>query len=209
MRWLGRFVQLSVLALFVTVYMYRVVHKSTQKSIFTDTDSIPAKNVGLLLGTAKYVRSGHINQFYKYRIEAAVKLYKAEKIKYILISGDNGSKNYDEPTTMRDDLIAAGIPAAAIYLDYAGFRTLDSVVRCKKVFGQTDITIISQDFHNRRALYLAQNNGLNAVAYNAQSVGSRYGLKTHIREYLARAKMFLDIWFGKKPKFLGEKVRIS
>lgn len=155
------------------------------------------------------MRGGRINLYYRYRIDAAVALYKAKKVVYILVSGDNSRKDYNEPGTMRDDLIAAGIPANKIYLDYAGFRTLDSVVRCKEIFGESAITIISQPFHNQRALFLAQRKGLDAVAFNARDVSKEYGVKVQLREKAARVKMMLDLLFGKEPKFGGERVRIG
>ena len=105
-------------------------------------------------------------------------------------------------------LMEKGIPECAITLDYAGFRTLDSVVRAKEIFGQNNITIISQKFHNERAIYLAENHGIKAVGYNAKNVIGRYGIKTKIREYFARTKVFIDIIFGITPKFLGEKIEI-
>ena len=177
--------------------------------MYDTVDSTPTKKVGLLLGTGKFLRSGYVNLFYKYRIDATIALYKAGKIKYILISGDNSREGYDEPTSMKEDLMAAGIPESAIYLDYAGFRTLDSIVRCKLVFGESDILVISQQFHNERAIYIAEANDMTAEAYNAKSVSRRYGAKTYIREYLARTKMFMDLLFGKDPKFLGKEIKIG
>lgn len=185
------------------------VVRSTRAALFSSTDEVPKRRVGLLLGTSKYVRGGWVNLYYRYRIEAAAKLYKAGKVEYILVSGDNSRKSYNEPEQMRDDLIAAGIPAEKIFLDYAGFRTLDSVVRCKEVFGETQITIISQPFHNQRALFLAQRKGLNAVAFNARDVSREYGLKVQLREKAARVKMVLDLVFGKRPKFGGERITIG
>ncbi len=101
-----------------------------------------------------------------------------------------------------------GVPENRIFLDYAGFRTLDSVVRAKLVFGLDSFTLISQEFHNERALYLATKNGINAVAYNAKDVSNRYRIKVKIREYFARTKVFIDILFKVKPKFLGPKIEI-
>ncbi len=121
-----------------------------------------------MLGTVKLLASGRVNLFYLYRINAAVKLYKSGKINFILVSGDNGNKGYDEPTDFKKDLIKRGIPADKIFLDYAGFRTLDSVIRAKEIFGIKLVTIISQKFHNERAIYLAEQNGINAIAYNAK-----------------------------------------
>ena len=197
-----------MLLLLVLLLNYKVKH-DVKESMYDNITETPSKKVGLLLGTAKYVKGGWINLYYTHRITAAVELYKAGKIEYILISGDNGHESYDEPTLMKEDLMAAGIPESAIYLDYAGFRTLDSVVRCKRIFGELDILVISQQFHNERAVYIARARGIQAVGYNAQDVNAKYGFKTRIREYLARTKMFLDLWFGKEPKFLGEEIQIG
>ena len=185
------------------------VKKSTTAQLYDSVENIPKNKVGLLLGTGKFLKSGRVNLYYTFRIEAAAELFKAKKINYILVSGDNGRKGYDEPTSMKEDLIAKGIPEEKIYLDYAGFRTLDSVVRAKEIFGQNNLTIISQPFHNERALFLAQRKGVNGVAYNAKRITGKYGWKVKAREKLARVKMILDLVFGKEPKFLGEKITIT
>lgn len=187
----------------------RLVKHSTSDNLYNTTTKIPYNKVGLLLGTSKKARSGNVNLYYKYRIQAAVRLFKAGKIDYILVSGDNSTRYYDEPTTIKKDLINAGIPADRIYLDYAGFRTLDSVVRSKEIFGQSSITVISQQFHNERAIYIAGRKGIKAVGFNAKDVNVNYGFKTKVRERFARVKMMLDILIGKKPKFLGEKIVIG
>lgn len=185
------------------------VDKRAKGKIYNSTKDIPYNKVGLLLGTSKILSNGRINLYYKYRIDAAVKLYKARKIDYILISGDNSSKDYDEPSTIKEDLIKKGIPSHRIYLDYAGFRTLDSVVRCKEIFGQQSITIISQQFHNERAIFIASMKDIDAIGYNAKDVSNKYGLKTKIRESFARVKMIIDLVLGKKPKYLGKQIIIS
>ena len=141
-------------------------------------------------------------------IDAAVELYKAGKINYILISGDNRKEEYNEPEEMKKALMQKGVPEKSIYLDYAGFRTLDSVVRAKEVFGQTRLTIISQRFHNERAIYLAEKNGITAIGFNARDVDVYAGLKTNIRELFARVKMFIDLAIDKQPHFLGEKYKL-
>lgn len=138
-----------------------------------------------------------------------MELYKAEKIDFILVSGDNGSEGYDEPTDFKNDLIESGIPESKIYLDYAGFRTLDSMVRVKEIFGQTSVTIISQQFHNERALYLANHFDIEAIGYNARGVSGKKAMKVQLREYLARVKVFVDILLNVNPKFLGEPVEIK
>ncbi|WP_299161745.1 ElyC/SanA/YdcF family protein [uncultured Tenacibaculum sp.] len=176
---------------------------------FSNASEIKKNKVGLVLGTAKMLSNGMVNLYFKYRIEATVELFKKGKIDFVLISGDNGNKSYDEPTDFKNELIKYGIPEDKIFLDYAGFRTLDSVVRCKEIFGQDKVTIISQKFHNERAIYLAHNHEIEAIGFNAKDVSGRYGLKVKLREYLARTKVFIDILFGVKPKFLGEKIEIK
>ena len=194
--------------LFVLIANYSI-GKSAESKVFSETAKIEKNKVGLVLGTAKNLKNGRLNLYFKYRIEATVKLYKAGKIEYVLVSGDNGNTEYDEPTDFKEALIKRGIPAEKIYLDYAGFRTLDSVVRAKEIFGQEKITIISQQFHNERVIFLAEKKGINAVGFNAQDVSGRYGLKVRLREYLARTKVFIDILLGVQPKFLGDKIEIK
>ena len=189
---------------------FSVVKNNAENRLYSDVKQIPHNKVGLLLGTAPVTPWGVHNNYYDYRINAATELFKAGKIDYILVSGDNHSTDYDEPSCMRDSLIVRGIPRDKIILDYAGFRTLDSIVRAKEIFGQDSITIISQQFHNERALYLAKHYGIEAVAYNAKDVEYwKKKLKIHGREYLARVKMFIDLYTGKKPKFLGERIKIE
>jgi SanA protein len=195
-----------VISIFISDWM---VVSATTGEIYKSTKNIPHNKVGLVLGTSKHLTSGNINAYYQYRINAVHDLYKANKIDYVLVSGDNATIYYDEPTTMKNDLIAKGIPANKIYLDYAGFRTLDSVVRSQKVFGQSSITVISQKFHIERAIYIAQHNNIKAVGYVASEVSTKYGLKTKIREKFARVKLMLDLIFGTEPKFLGEPVNID
>lgn len=195
----------SLIAIIVSHFL---VEKTTSDSLYSSIELIPNNKVALLLGTNKHVE-GRLNLYYKFRIDAAVKLYKSGKIKYIIVSGDNSVKHYNEPEQMRDDLVKRGVPSSRIFLDYAGFRTLDSVVRSKEIFGQSKITIISQPFHNKRAVYIAKSKGINAIAYNARSVSRRYGLKVHIRELFARVKLMLDLYIiNKKPKFLGDPISI-
>ncbi|WP_046757723.1 SanA/YdcF family protein [Kordia jejudonensis] len=207
-KWAKRigYAMLGILLVILCCNAY--VELSTKGKTFNTVADIPVNKVGLLLGTGKYLSNGNVNLFYKYRINAAVKLYNAKKIKYILVSGDNGSTSYDEPTTFKEDLIAAGIPESRIILDYAGFRTLDSVIRSKEIFQQEDITIISQQFHNERAIAIAKAKGINAVGFNAKNVGGRNGFKVKMRELLARVAMCLDLLIGKQPKFLGDKITI-
>ncbi len=203
-------VMMTVVFVGSVLVCYRLVENDARPFIYDDVNAIPENNVGLVLGTGKYLNNGRQNYYYKYRIDAAEALFKAGKIRKILLSGDNHSHGYNEPEDMRADLLARGIPDDAIVLDYAGFRTLDSVVRSKEIFGQKKITIISQEFHNARAVYLAHTHGIEAVAYNAKDVSARKWRWRNLgREGLARVKMFLDLLVGKQPKFLGEEEPIE
>jgi SanA protein len=162
-----------------------------------------------LLGTSKTLKNGTLNQYFQNRIHATLELFKAEKIKYVIISGDNSRKEYNEPLDMKMELLLNGIPDSVIYLDYGGFRTFDSVIRAKKIFGQHKIVSISQKFHNERAVFIARKNNMEAYGFNAKEVNSYMGLKTNVREFFARTKVFLDILINREPKFLGEKIVIE
>lgn len=185
------------------------VKSNADLKTYSVLDELPENKVGVVLGTSKYNKNGYINYYYQYRIEAALALYKAGKVTSFIVSGDNSIEEYDEPTQMKEDLIAGGVPESVIYLDYAGFRTLDSMVRANKIFGQTAFTIISQQFHNERAIFLAESYDLTVVAFNAKDVNVKYGFKTVVREKFARVKMLIDIVFGVQPKFLGEEITIN
>jgi SanA protein len=199
---------LATAGLFLAISNIWIVKVADGKN-FSSLTSIPDNEVGLLLGTSKYNRSGNSNQFFKNRIEAAAALYHAGKIKHIIVSGDNAQLNYNEPRDMRKALVKKGVPGSAITLDFAGFRTLDSVVRSKKVFGQNKITIISQEFHNQRALFIANYYDLDAVGYCAVDPEDASFYPTFMREIFARFRAVIDIYvLNQSPKFLGQQEAI-
>jgi SanA protein len=198
-----------ITVLIITIWSNHTIKESSKNYITDNIDNVETSKVGLLLGTSKLLKGGYKNEYFFNRIDAAVELYKKGKIQNVLISGDHGTQNYNEPLDMKKELMKNGVPDSVIYLDYAGFRTLDAVVRANAIFGQNSFLVISQKFHNERAISLAQKYGLNAYGYNAKDVSYGYGLSTKIREYFARVKVFLDLLFGVKPKFLGEKIVIK
>jgi SanA protein len=175
--------------------------------VYRSIDTVPGRAAGLVLGTSKLTRHGKPNLHFNQRIEAAVALYRAGKVHHLLVSGDNHVAAYDEPTDMRNALVAAGIPANAITCDYAGFHTLDSVVRAKQVFGLSRCTIISEEFHCPRALWIAQQHGLDAIAFAAPDVGLKsWSLRAEAREQLARAWCGVDLYLlHRGPKFPGPR----
>lgn len=176
----------------------QIVVNNAEGKVFSDIDSIKYNKVGLLLGTTPQARITKVkNYFFIYRIDAAEELYKAGKIEKILISGDENSLDgINEPECMRDSLVARGVPERAIILDGKGYRTINSVINANKLYGLKSFTIISQEFHNERALYQAEHLGLdveNLQGCNAKMPKSRRAFLTTIREYFARVKMFIDL----------------
>jgi SanA protein len=187
-----------------------IIEDYSSKFVFNKIGLLPTNRVGLVLGTSKNVGGGKKNPYFYYRIQAAAELYFAGKIKYIVASGDNSDTYYNEPREMKNALIKMGIPASKVFEDYAGFRTLDAIIRCREIFGQNKFTIISQEFHNKRAIFIARKNGIETVGYNAKDVDAQTGFKTNLRELFARIAVFLDLFIiHTEPKFLGEKVVIK
>jgi len=200
---------LFLLAIVPPLAADRYVEVVAADGVFRELDEVPPRRVALVLGTAKWAPGGRINLYYQRRLQAAVELFEAGKVSYILVSGDNSREGYDEPTFMRNDLIELGIPEAAIYRDFAGFRTLDSVLRARDVFELDGFIAVSQEFHCLRAVYLGREAGLDVVGYCARDVGGAVGAKIRAREILARLQAVLDIRvLGRQPKFLGDPVPI-
>ena len=181
----GIFLSILTIVIIIASCNMIVIHYSKDK-LYDNAKDIPYKEVGLLLGTSPRTKDGHANIYYAYRVEAAVKLYKAKKIGRILISGDGREKNYDEPKYIRRDLIKRGIPANKIILDRKGLRTFDSVIRAKEVYGYSEFTVISQKFHNERAVFLARHNDMDAIGFNAKDAPNqkvKSAKRMRIREF--------------------------
>lgn len=180
----------------------RWISWKTAPYVYDELQALPHRQVGVVLGTAKYYRTGVINQYYRYRIQGAINAYNSGKVKYLLLSGDNAQQSYNEPMTMRRDLIAAGVAPSDIVLDYAGFRTLDSIVRTRKVFDTNDFIIITQRFHCERALFIALHMGIQAQCYAVPSPKDMMTVRA--REIFARLGALTDLYILKRePRFLG------
>lgn len=201
-----RVLDISLLLVVGLIVTQNMVAYQAKPKLYSDVVQVPKREFALLLGTAKYKVGGGENYFYTYRIRATVALYKAKKIKKILISGDGSGAYYDEPKAMRKDLIKAGIPSSAITIDIFGVRTFDSIVRAKALFGLEHYTIISQTFHLERALFIAKAKGQDAIGFSAKDIpNTPTAYKMQAREYLARAKAILDLYvLDTKPKFDGK-----
>lgn len=214
MKWALRGIIFSIggVLLFILFTNLWIV-KSTQHRIFEYSDTLPDHRVALVLGTSHKLRgSGASNPFFTHRMDRAAELYNLKKIDHFILSGDNRTRYYNEPAEMQKALLARGVPRTSVTLDYAGFRTLDSVVRSKEVFGQEKILIITQPFHSYRALFISDYYDIDAIAVVADDPEPEASLKVRLREYLARTKAVLDLYILKTaPHFLGEKevIKIS
>lgn len=212
MRWLKRLfftgVLLGFIAFGIVLYANLTAIWASRGRIFSDAKTMPPVKVGLVFGTTDRV-GGRENLYFRYRIDAAEKVWKAGKLETIIVSGDNRTQYYNEPEKMKAALVARGLPADRIVCDYAGLRTLDSVVRAKEIFGVDEVLFISQRFQNERAIYLAKANDIRAYGFAAEDVQSQKGLKTKVREIGARVKMWLDVHFlDTRPRHLGDRVSL-
>jgi SanA protein len=207
MKWLKRVVVYTLVLGFSFLIISNIwVVRSTRDQVLSAYDKLPDHRVALVLGTSNKTTAGQPNQFFEKRMDTAAQLYKIGKIDHFILSGDNRSKFYNEPAAMRRALISRGVPTSAITLDFAGLRTLDSVVRSKEVFGQDKVIIITQPFHSYRALFISQYYKIDAVAVVASEPDIEISFKVKIREYFARSKAVLDLYVLKTtPKFLGKK----
>ncbi len=207
MRLLKKIILVTVFLIIVFFLLSNIwVVQSTKAKVFYDSTALPNHRVGLVLGTSHRLISGKPNPFFEKRIEMAASLYHSGKVDNFILSGDNRSIYYNEPVDMQKALIKLGVPATAITLDYAGLRTLDSIVRSKEIFGQTKLIIITQPFHSYRAVFIGNYYDIDAVAMVADEPALESSLKVRIREYFARSKAVLDLYIlNTAPRFLGQK----
>lgn len=162
--------------------------------LYSDVEKIPHREVGLLLGTSPLGRTGRPNMFFVRRINATVSLYEAGKVDHIIISGARNSPSYDEPEAMRKELVSRGVPDDILVLDGEGYHTIASIIRARDMFGVDSMTIISQKFHNERALFMAKYNGIDAIAFNSANTSSRkWRLRMMVRECFSRVKAVLEV----------------
>lgn len=204
---LGRFLLGGVLALgsWLAIEALRIDGR-VAPFVSGDRARLPVTDVALVLGCSKQLADGRKNLFFERRMAAAAELYRTGQVGYLLVSGDNSRPDYDEPSDMRAALVAAGVPASRIVRDYAGFRTLDSVVRAKQVFGLDELIVVSQRFHNERAVYLARAHGIRAYGYDARDVGGAEGLRVKLREVVSRLAAVLDVRvLHSTPRFGGPR----
>ncbi len=200
---------LLVLVILIIVYANLHISRNAEGHLYTNLEDVPSYRVGLVLGTSWALRSGEPNSFFTYRIHAAAALFRAGKIEYVLVSGDNQYASYNEPRKMQQKLVDLGVPAERIVMDFAGFSTLDSVYRASRVFQLASVLVISQQFQNERAVFLGQAAGMEIDAFSARSVRGLSAAVVNLREIFARAKAFIDVYIThREPRFLGEPYTI-
>ncbi len=204
-KWLSA-VLITLVVIATSIYAIdRWVSWKSQDDIISDISQVPKFQVAVVLGTSKYL-GRTLNEYYSHRIEAAIKLYEQGTVSRFLLSGDNAHRSYNEPWTMKRDLLKAGVPESNIHLDYAGFRTLDSIVRAKRIFDTDNFLIVTQRFHCERALFIAKYHDIKATCLAVAGPTKPSGNSVRIREIFARTKAFLDLYiFNVQPKFLGPK----
>ncbi|MBT8036032.1 MAG: YdcF family protein [Verrucomicrobiae bacterium] len=212
MQWLRRIIIGGVLLLvgfFAFVWYANFSATRAGKGVlFDDVNDVPKQRAGLVFGCSEKLGTRD-NLYFKYRIQAASELWHAGKVDFLIVSGDNRERYYNEPVAMRRALVKAGVPFDQIVCDYAGLRTLDSVVRAKKIFGLNEVTFVSQKFQNERAAYIAKANGMKVLGYNARDVEGYAARRTEDREVLARVKMWIDVNItNKQPRHLGDKEEV-
>lgn len=211
-RWIRRLLWLLLFsALAVAAFIGYANYAATRAGkgiLFDDVNDVPHRRAGLVFGCSKKL-GDRDNLYFKYRIQAAAELWHAGKVDFLIVSGDNREKYYNEPVDMRNALIGQGVPKDKIVYDFAGLRTLDSVIRAKEIFGLDELTLVSQKFQNERAAYIAKANGMDVVGYNARDVEGYAARKTEDREVLARVKMWIDVNItNEQPKHLGDKENV-
>ncbi|MEP2772196.1 MAG: ElyC/SanA/YdcF family protein [Fulvivirga sp.] len=203
-------VTLGVMALLFLLISNIWIVNSTKDRIYDSIENAPSTDIALVLGTSPKLMTGDPNPYFQERIRLAAELLKQGKVKHIIVSGDNRSKYYNEPIKMYNALLELGVDKENIHLDYAGLRTLDSIIRCKEIFGQDNITIITQPFHSYRALFISNYHNIDAFSLSLTNIPDNFSYKVKAREYLARALAVLDLYvLHREPKYLGEKEVIA
>ena len=173
----------------------------TSGRTYNKISKVPSRDCALVLGTSPKMRSGVANPYFTARMDAVGTLYHHGKVKKIIVSGEK-SENYDEPAAMKRFLVyTEGVPENIIIEDPKGFNTHKSILRCKNVYGEKNVIIVSQGFHNLRALFFARNNGMNALGFDAQDVSKNESFyRNHTREFFARVLAVFYYVLGISPE---------
>jgi SanA protein len=185
-----------------------IVVVSSSAFISDDLDKMPSAEVGLILG-ARVLSDGRLSHMMQDRADAAVELYESGKVKKLIMSGDHGTKTYDEVNTVKKYLLEKGVRAEDLFLDHAGFDTYDSLYRARDIFGAHSVIVVTQKFHEPRAVFIGRSLGMDVHGYIADKREYQGILWNEFREIFSRTKAGVDVVVGAKPKFLGEKIPLD
>jgi len=201
------FLCLALLGLIAVVSVNYYVKSSTKKHIHYSLKRFPKNDVGIIFGAG--IKGNQPSKFLKDRLDAGILLYKAKRINKILLSGDNGREEYDELTVMKNYCFNHGVDTTKIFIDYAGFDTYSTMYRAKHIFNIRKATLISQEYHLNRAIYIGQKLGIKSIGYSANK-GEYLGYKyVTFREYGSVFKSFFDVLRNREPHFLGTPIDIN
>lgn len=190
---------LAILLFLLLVVSNKIIEHNARGKVFGTIHNIPKTEYAIVLGTNPRLESGKDNPYFVTRIDAAVKLYTSGKVKYLIMSGNDKNGEFNEPHEMKIAAVKKGVPAKSIILDAHCKRTYDTILRAKLIYHLKSFIVVSQKFHNERAVYLANKNGLEVVGYNAKDIDGYFSFKTRTREYFARIRAFSDGIFNPKP----------
>lgn len=188
---------------------YVTVQRAARGRIFElASATIPAHRVAIVPGALVFA-NGQLSDIVADRVACALALHRRGLVDRVLVSGDHGTLAYDEVGAMGDALVRGGVNPAAVFLDHAGFRTLDTMHRARAVFGVRKAIICTQRFHLARSVYLARSFGIDAVGVVADQQTCDAALFNDLREALARANALLDVAVGRGARMLGPRIPIE
>lgn len=170
--------------------------KKSNPYLYESMDSLPNLKYGVVLGTNKYLLKGGLNEYFQDRVIESGKLYNSGRIEKIIVSGHVDGKYYNEPEQIKKELVKLGISSSDILIDTTGDRTLNTLENLKSMGISDSVMIISQKFHNQRAVFLGREMGVEAIGYNVPDQLSKKNYKTYIREVLAKTMAFLEVIFN-------------
>ncbi len=185
----------------------RVVHTAAP-FLYTSLEKIPSADAVLILGARVY-HNKTLSDILKDRTDTALEVYRAGKVKKILVSGDHGQPNYDEVDAVKTYLLAREVPENDIFLDHAGFDTYDSLYRARDIFAAHSLIVTTQNFHLPRAVYIGHTLGLATYGFGADKHHYQQATYAAFREWFARVKAWFNVTFSASPKFLGESIPLT
>ena len=199
-------ITIVILILIITLNIYILL---TTKSKIKKIDEIDYENIDCILILGAGIRNDKPTPMLEDRLLTGIEIYNKNITNKIIVSGDHGRKEYDEVNVMKNYLIANEIPSENIFMDHAGFSTYDSIYRAKEIFQAKKIIIVTQDYHQYRALYIAKKLGIEAYGVSSNKREYQFQIKRDIREYIARIKDFIMCIFKPEPKYLGEQIPVN